>query len=93
MCISGEMYDRSEKHPSFTNRLQFYKGAQMLTESFITWCNHNHLKHKISKTTELVVDYQRNRRFPFMFVIQGEEAKKKKTLGPKSITGRPGTSH
>ncbi len=50
-----------------------YRG---LTESFITWCNHNHLKLNISKITELVVDYQRNRRPLVLVVIQGEEVKR-----------------
>ncbi len=38
-----------------------YRGR---TESFVTWCHHNHLKLSISKPNELVVDYQRNRRPP-----------------------------
>ena len=83
--------DFSEKHPSFTYTLQFNRGAQTLTESFITWCNHNHLKHNISKTNELVVDYQRNRRSPFMFLIQGEEAKK--DLGAQINNWLAETSH
>ncbi len=45
-------------------------------ESFITWCNHNHLKLNISKTSELVVDYQRTRRPPVLVVIQVEEVKR-----------------
>ncbi len=51
-----------------------------LVESFVTWCNHNHLKLNISKTNELVVDYQRNRRRPV--VIQGEEVKRVKMQVP-----------
>lgn len=37
--------------PIFTEQ---YKG---LIESFVTWCNGNHLKFIISKTYDLVVDY------------------------------------
>ncbi len=37
-----------------------YRG---LIESFVTWCNSNHLKLNISKNNELVVDYQRNRKW------------------------------
>ena len=47
-----------------------------MIESFFTWCNDNHLKLNISKTNELVVDYQRNRRPPVLVVIQGEEVKR-----------------
>ncbi len=50
-----------------------YRG---LIESFVTWCNDNHLKLNISKTNELVVDYQRNRRPLVLVVIQGEEVKR-----------------
>ncbi len=43
--------------------LQEYRG---LTESFVTWCNNNHLKLNISKTNELVVDCWRTRRPPVL---------------------------
>ncbi len=46
-----------------------YRG---LTESF----NNKHLKLSIRKTNETVLDYQRTRRPPVLFVIQGEEVKR-----------------
>ncbi len=46
----------------------------------VTWCNDNHMKLNISKTNELVVDYQRNRRPPVLVVIQGEGAKRMDSL-------------
>ncbi len=45
-------------------------------ESFVIWCNDNHLKLNINKTNELAVDYQRNRRPPVLFVIQGDKVKR-----------------
>ncbi len=54
----------------------FTEECRGLIESFITWCNDSHLKLNISKTNELVVDYQRNRRPPVLVVIQGEEVKR-----------------
>lgn len=50
-----------------------YRG---LRESFITWCNGNHLKLNISKTNELVLGLQMNRRPTVLVVIQGEEVKR-----------------
>ncbi len=50
-----------------------YRG---LIESFVTWCNKNHLKLNISKTKELVVDYQRKRSPPVPVTIQGEEVER-----------------
>lgn len=40
-----------------------------------SWCNDNQLKLNVSKTNELVVDYQRNRSPTVLVVIQGEEVK------------------
>ncbi len=50
-----------------------YRG---LIESFVTWCNDSHLKLNISRTNELVVDYQRNRRPPVLVFIEGEEVER-----------------
>ncbi len=57
----------------------FYRG---LTESYDIWCNDNHLELNISKTNELVVDYQRNRRPPVLVIIQGEEVLIQVPWGP-----------
>lgn len=35
----------------------FSLNTTITAESFITWCNDNHLQHNISGTSELVVDY------------------------------------
>ncbi len=53
--------------------MEEYRG---LIESFVTWCNNNHLKLNISKTKELVVDYRRKRRSPVPVMIKGEEVER-----------------
>ncbi len=75
------MYDSSESFPvrNMLSSLRDYfltEEYRGLIESFVTWCNDSHLKLSISKTNELMVDYQRNRRPPVLVVIQGEEAKR-----------------
>lgn len=45
-----------------------------MTEDFVTWCDHNHLKLNINRTSELVVDYQ-NRMTHILAVIQMEAVK------------------
>lgn len=59
-----------------------YRG---LMESFITWGNNNQLKLNIKrqKTKELVVGYQRNKRPPVLFIIQGEEVERVDSEGKK----------
>lgn len=44
-------------------------------ESFVTCCNYNNLELTISKTKQLVADYQRNKRPPVLDFIQEEEVK------------------
>ncbi|KAJ8280591.1 hypothetical protein GJAV_G00056620 [Gymnothorax javanicus] len=39
---------------------------------FVRWCNDNYLKLNICRNSDLVVDCQRNRRHPVLFVILGE---------------------
>ncbi len=63
---------------SFQTTLPFLDASTKATkwsteESFVTFCNNSYLKLSISKTKELVVNYQRNRRAPVPVIIQGEE--------------------
>ncbi len=53
----------------------FYRGVQRTDRELRHMVQH-HLKLNISKTSEPVVDYQRNRRSPVLVVIQGEEVKR-----------------
>lgn len=67
---------------SFHLETHFNNKYRGLIESFVTWCNNNHLVLNISKSNKLVVvDYQRNRRPPVLDVIQGEV----KCVDPYSI--------